>query len=175
MKQQVKELKAFLGVSDSPDEYYSKVKGSCEWIDAREDFQAWRNYDASLTPEHDTGTRTESISIFWVHANPGTGKTVLASHVVSRLQELHVDCAFYYFHMGNKSSSSLSAFLRSVALQMASSNPTIRERLHKLQQEGSNLDLDDSQAIWMKIFKKCILQVSSSFPLLAYDPYTILT
>lgn len=37
--------------------------------------------------------------IVWVYARLGTGKTVLASHVISELQELNYECAYHYFHV----------------------------------------------------------------------------
>jgi hypothetical protein len=104
----------------------------------------------------------KDLSIYWVHANPGTGKTVLASHVVSLLQECRLECAYYFFHAGDKDSRSLGTFLRSIAFQMAMSNTVVRETLFKLRQEGSNFDMDDSRTIWTKIFRKAIFQVRLS-------------
>lgn len=100
-------------------------------------------------------------SIIWVRADPGTGKTVLASHVISRLQELKLECAHYYFHVGNKAASSLSDFLRSMAFQMALSNAAIREVLLQAWTDGSTFDPDDATTIWIKLFVKGIFQVGA--------------
>ena len=100
-------------------------------------------------------------SILWVHADPGTGKTVLAAHVVSKLQELKLECAHYYFHVGSKAASSLGDFLRTMAFQMALSNAAIRDVLLQAQTYGSTFDPDDATTIWNKIFVKGIFQVSS--------------
>lgn len=99
------------------------------------------------------------MAIFWIHVNPGTRKSVLASHVVSQLQNFKLEWASHFFHVGNKKSRSLGVLLRSIAYQMALSNATIRDSLFKLFEEGSTFDLDDSRTIWTKLFKKFILLV----------------
>lgn len=146
-------------VSDRPDEHYQKVDGSCQWIDEREDYQDWRDGANDLLAQQAPDVQNMNPSIIWVHANPGTGKTVLAAHVISELHEFQVECAYYYFHIGNKAARTLADFLRSIAYQMALSNATIREKLVKMCQEGSTFDLDDDRTIWIKVFRKCILQV----------------
>jgi Cdc6-like AAA superfamily ATPase len=160
-REQLRALRSYLGVSDRPDEYHQKVDGSCQWIDARDDFQDWRDCAEDFLAKEGTELGGKNMSIYWVHANPGTGKTVLASHVISQLQEFQLECAYYYFHVGNKASQSLGDLLRSISYQMAMSNAAIREKLFKLRQEGSTFDMDDSRTIWMKIFKKGILPASS--------------
>ena len=50
---------------------------------------------------------------------PGVGKTVLAGHVRAHLQEYRLDCAYCFFHYGNKSGQRLSRLLISLAYQTA--------------------------------------------------------
>ncbi|KAF7561983.1 hypothetical protein G7046_g2154 [Stylonectria norvegica] len=159
-REQMKTLKAYLGISDRPDEQYQSVEGSCQWIDARDDFQDWRDSAVGLLTA-DTGEAEgdqHNVSLYWIHANPGAGKTHLASHVISDLQEFKLECAYYYFHVGNKTSQSLGDFLRSIAYQMAMSNAAIRERLVALCHDGSAFDMDNARNIWTKVFKKGIFQ-----------------
>ncbi|KAK3941413.1 hypothetical protein QBC46DRAFT_258764 [Diplogelasinospora grovesii] len=157
-REQMRALRAFLGISDRPAEDHQKVEGSCQWIEDRDDFQEWRDCPGdSLAPDA-VKSGNSNLSIFWIHANPGTGKTVLASHVISHLQEFQLECAYHYFHVGDKDSSSLGAFLRSIAYQTATLNAGVRERLFALCQEGSTFDMDDPRAIWTGIFRKSILQ-----------------
>ncbi|KAL2020066.1 hypothetical protein VTK56DRAFT_8870 [Thermocarpiscus australiensis] len=157
--QQLRAIRTFLGVSEGPDEQHQKVEGSCEWIDAREDYCNWRDFPAECCTPENWPVRDKTVSIFWVHANPGTGKTVLASHVICQLQAFRLECAYHYFHLADKNSRSLGTFLRSIAYQMATSNAAIRERLFKLLQEGTTFDMDDSRIIWTKLFRKGIFQV----------------
>ncbi|KAK3947133.1 hypothetical protein QBC32DRAFT_98334 [Pseudoneurospora amorphoporcata] len=155
-KEQLRQLRTFLGMAEKPDEQFWKVDGSCQWINTRDDFQEWR--DGHRAEGHSEHTINEKIlAIFWIHANPGTGKSVLASHVSSQLQEFNLECASHYFHVGDTKSRSLGVLLRSIAYQMALSNATIRERLFILFEEGATFDMDDSRTIWTKLYKKCIL------------------
>ncbi|KAK9799961.1 putative NACHT and WD domain protein [Seiridium cardinale] len=159
-KEQMRLLKLYLGITDRPEEQYPKADGSCQWIDAREDFRAWRDSAGDLFTEESQGRHADhkNISLFWVHANPGTGKTYLASSVAAQLQEFQLECASYHFHFGDKSSKSLGDLLRGMAYQMASSNAAIRQSLVALYKDGSTFDKDDTRTIWNKIFKKGIFQ-----------------
>ncbi|KAI0886353.1 NACHT and WD domain protein [Annulohypoxylon maeteangense] len=164
LREQMSILKSYLSISDPPDDHFPAIDGSCQWIDSRDDFRGWRDApdEFSFTQNNETGNRAPSI--FWVHANPGTGKTYLAAHVVSQLCQLQLECAYYYFHAGNKSSKSLGELLRSIAYQMASSNESIRKRLTSLYEEGSCFNADDSRTIWTKVFKKGVFQSHANTP-----------
>ena len=164
-KLQLRTLQKFLGIFAAPDEYHEKLEGSCEWLDERGDFREWRDAPDDVNTGYNT---TYSPSLYWINANPGAGKTVLASHVVLQLREFRLQRAFYHFHVGNKASQSLPYFLRSVAYQMAASNVAICDEVVKLYREGSTFDPDDARAIWSKVFRAGILQVSSLRPV---DPY----
>lgn len=155
----MKVLQLFLSISDRPDEHYHRVEGSCQWIDARDDFQEWRDPAGELVRD-ETAAPKKNPSIFWVAANPGTGKTYLAAHVIDELDQFQLECSYYFFHIGNKSSRSLGNFLRSTAYQMAMSNAFVREKLVGLCEEGSTFDKDDAATIWTKVFKRGIFQVS---------------
>lgn len=155
----MKVLQSFLSISDHPDEHYHRVEGSCQWIDARDDFQEWRDPAGELIRD-EIPAPEKNPSIFWVAANPGTGKTYLAAHVIDELDQFKLECSYYFFHIGNKSSRCLGNFLRSIAYQMAMSNAFVREKLVGLCQEGSTFDKDDAATIWTKVFKRGIFQVS---------------
>lgn len=161
-KEQMSLLKSFLGVSDRPDEQYPRTEGSCQWINDREDFQEWRDSAAESLDEAEPTPPAKNPSIFWVYANPGSGKTFLAAHIVDELAQSQLECAYYFFHVGNKTSHTLGDFLRSIAYQMATSNASVRDKLVTLCQEGSSFDKDDAGTIFTKIFKRGIFQVSAN-------------
>ncbi|KAJ4164282.1 hypothetical protein LMH87_005960 [Akanthomyces muscarius] len=163
---QMKTLKPYLGISDVPDEHHDTVEGSCEWIESRDDFQDWQHVDSPSQKfaNEEIGPGPKDISIFWVHASPGSGKTYLASYVQSQLESTRLQCAYYYFHVGKKTSRSLAPFLRSIAYQMATTSTLVRDKLYKLYQDGSIFDMDDAWTIWTKVFKKGILQIESDVP-----------
>jgi hypothetical protein len=156
----MKLLSSYLRIFDSSDDQIITAEGSCQWLDSRDDFQDWRDPPDDLIADHDRRSNSRNPSIFWVHANPGTGKTFLAAHIISQLSQYKLECAYYYFHIGRKASQSLAGLLRSLAHQMASTNACIREQLTKLCEDESTFDLDDARAIWTRIFRKGIFQVS---------------
>ncbi|KAH6651315.1 NACHT and WD domain protein [Chaetomium tenue] len=157
--EQLRDLRGFLGVYDGLSEQpqHQRAEETCEWLDAREDFRSWRD-------GHKTGKEmdNDNLSIFWVQAPPGSGKTVLASHVISQLQDSGVACASYHFHVGTKGFSSVGSFLRSIAYQMAASNTAIRMRLFQLLQEGLVVNVDEPTAIWNTVFRKGIFKTQLS-------------
>ena len=157
---QMKSLRAYLDVSDRPEDDFAnqeniKVAGSCRWLEEREDFETWRDM-----LDDTFGEKVDNTPQFYcLSAKPGVGKTVLAGHIVAHLQELHLDCAYYFFHHGNKSGQSLSGLLRSLAYQMACTNTGVRELLHQMKDDGAILDKDDERSIWRKVFLSGVLQV----------------
>jgi len=150
-RSQLMALRGFLGIQPQPDYSYDQVQGTCVWIESRDDFCDWRD-----PPDSDMG---QSPSIYWISAHPGTGKTLLATHVISHLQQCKLACSYYYFQFGKKASQTLSDFLRSMAYQMAQSNAAVRDVLLQLQQDGSTFDVDDARAIWTKLYKRGVLLV----------------
>jgi hypothetical protein len=158
---QMRSLIGYLDVSGRPENELAnqeeiKAIGSCKWFEERENFQAWRDvFDDTLGEKHD-----HIPQFYWLSARPGTGKSVLAGHIVAHLQNFHLDCAYYFFHHGNKNGQVLSGLLRSLAYQMALSNAGIREKLVQLKDDGVILDKDDERSIWRKVFLNGILRVS---------------
>ncbi|KAB5572683.1 NACHT and WD domain protein [Coniochaeta sp. 2T2.1] len=145
-------IQSFLGITHAggTDEHQEKLEGSCQWIEQRPDFQQW------ITPPTEL---KQSPSIYWVTANPGAGKTVLAAHIVSQFQEYRLPHASFFFQFGKKTTQSLAAALRSIAYDMAKSNTAVRDLLFKLQEDGMTMDHDDARAIWAKVFRAGIFQI----------------
>lgn len=99
-------LSKFLGVSSAPEDdlmanEFQKLPETCQWFLQRGVFQQWCNATTSKT--------------LWLRGRPGAGKSVLASHVISHLQTLNLDCSYFFFKEGDKSKSSINAFLRCIA------------------------------------------------------------
>ncbi|KAJ3487312.1 hypothetical protein NLG97_g6435 [Lecanicillium saksenae] len=95
---QIKALKQYLGISDIPEEHHTTVEGSCEWIEARHDFQDWQDATGPVetTINDDMGPKPKNIAIFWVNASPGSGKTYLASAAVrEKLYKMYQDGSIF--------------------------------------------------------------------------------
>jgi hypothetical protein len=150
----MRDVHELLRVLYVPEEHHDKLEGSCEWIEDREDYRAWIGAES-----RDQLRQTYRPLIFWVQAHPGAGKTVLATHVISQLSHFRLSHASYFFHFGKKSAQSLAGLLQSLALQMASVDPSIREKLVEIHATGSSFDLDDARTVWQKIFVGGIFQV----------------
>ncbi|KAI0406840.1 NACHT and WD domain protein [Xylaria palmicola] len=154
-KAQLQLLQNFLRITGPPDECHDRLGGSCQWINERDDFKEWRDshdgWDDCQKPQ-------SAPSIYCVLANPGAGKTTLAAHVASHLVQFQLPRAFYHFHVGKKSQESLSGCLRSIALQMAIANSAIRTGLSGLIEERVDVDPDDAQAVWQRVFRAVVFQ-----------------
>jgi WD40 repeat protein/pimeloyl-ACP methyl ester carboxylesterase len=156
-RQQMHTLEAYLNVSEAPEVDHSnqedlKTPGSCQWIDERVTFQAWRdNFDSP-------------VQIYWLSAKPATGKSVCAAHVVSHLQDLGLDCSYYFFKFGNKTKQVLSGLFRSLAYQMALLHPGVRETFYSMQAQHNDFDKDDEGTIWRKLFVNGLLKTKLHRP-----------
>lgn len=118
----------------------ARIPGSCEWFTAKQEFTEWR-ISLPGTP-----------SLLWLSGNPGSGKSVLASYVVSCLEGQNLDCSHFFFKRGVEGKSSVSDCLRSLAYQMALTNLEVRKVLLTLQANGVALEKHDERTIWRKLF-----------------------
>jgi len=150
----MRDVEDLLRVQYVPEEHHDKLEGSCRWIEDRKDFQTWIGAE-----QVDKTARTYRPSIFWVQAQAGAGKTVLAAHVISQLAHFRLSHASHFFHFGKKSTQSLASLLQSLALQMAHDNEEIRGKLAEIHATASSFDQDGAHAIWHKIFLGGIFQV----------------
>lgn len=146
-KAQMKVVQTYVDIYDHPDDDLdTAIKGTCEWINVKEDFEDWR--DGNTFAEQ----ADNSFRCYWISAKPATGKSALSGHVATHLQESGLDCCYYFFHYGNKSKQKLSGLLRSLVYQMAQSNTTFRHKILQLIDEGVQFDKDDERGIWRKLF-----------------------
>ncbi len=141
----MRELETYLDVSGKPEDdlidlQEARMEGSCEWLADKDSFQRW------LDPQ------SKSPRIYWINANPATGKSVLSGYIIEHLESLNLSCSYYFFRHGDKVKSSLSGFLRSIAYQMALANIQVREKLVSLMDRDIRFDKDDDRVIWRKLF-----------------------
>jgi hypothetical protein len=151
-KAQLATLQSYLGVPGRPEGHHVQMEGSCRWIEHRDDFQQWL-----------AGGGTNP-SFYVMTAQPGAGKTVLATHVISQLKALNMSCAFHYLQSGNDHGQSLAGLLRSIAYQMAATTTAFRDVLLRLHNDGSTFAMDDARTIWVNIFKEGLFRTPSLNP-----------
>jgi WD40 repeat protein len=147
---QMETLSTFLGVSDTPDdqlEYQSqRLASTGDWILEKGSFVDWRDASCSQT--------------FWLRGRPGTGKSVLSSHIVTHLQEQGHDCCYYYFVQGDKSRASINSFLRSMAWQMAMLHPAILDIILDIaaNMQTKTINKVDHIVVWRRLYLSGILK-----------------
>ena len=136
-------LEEFLGVSDAPQDDLMHVEdarmpGSCLWLLGKESFVHWRD--------------SAKAQIYWISAQPATGKSMLAGYVISHLKDLNRDCCYYFFSKGDKVKSTISSFLISMAWQLAFMHPEVLRTFLEIRELGDQLAKTDYRTIWRKLY-----------------------
>jgi pimeloyl-ACP methyl ester carboxylesterase len=151
--QQQQTVNGVLGVSDQSEVDYMydllcsrRVEGSCEWITQRQAFRRWA-YDED-----------PDFNVYWMTAKAGAGKSVLCAYLIKLLRLREHSPAFFFFGHEKKTKPSVSAFLRSCAAHVASSNPAVLENMCKICSRNPDLAEADAGKVWRKLFSECILK-----------------
>lgn len=136
-------ISTLLSVSSSPDEDHNSLRqrwrvGTCQALVKNSTFISW--------------SETSKSSALWVHAKPGSGKSVKASFVINYLAESDCCCQYFFHKYEDVTKRSPSSLLRSLAYQIARGIPAFRERLCCLGFDGLRLEKADACAIWQKLF-----------------------
>jgi hypothetical protein len=177
IRDQMRILAGFLGISEAEDEELSnledaEVSGSCQWLLKKQSFIDWRDARGDSDPtEIDLPARTRNLAIsrrnraehllaprfFWLTGAPGTGKSVLAAHVIRDLENR--DCSFYFLKHSDRSKQNLSGLLKSIAYQMARRDVALRQSLLSMLKEGGlTAEKNDIIAIWKQLFVQKIFR-----------------
>lgn len=150
-------LQEYLGVTDIPDEDLesldaTKLGGSCEWFTRGENFQTWQE------------SHSQSYPYFWLNAQQTAGKSVMAAHVIRVLESVNANYSYYFFKHNDRSKTTLSGCLRSLAYQMSLSDIRISQKILLLKEESVRLDLKNELAIWRKLFIDGIFEIPQDRP-----------
>lgn len=89
--------------------------------------------------------------MLWLHALPGSGKSILSSFIANHLREESF-CVYYFFRFGDQSKRSLSTCLRTTAYQIAEQLPQFRHALKDIRFSAGMTEKTDPKTIWDKIF-----------------------
>jgi WD40 repeat protein len=154
-------LKSYLGCEEVQDDMLetileSKADGTCKWLELRGQFDRW------ISPNDES-----RIWLYWLHGPTGTGKSVVAAHVIELLCSRAIgkqDFSYFFFLRGNKFHRSVSSLLRSFAFQMADQHDDIKQEIRNIQKSGTDLEEADEKTIWKKLFVNCILKFNIASP-----------
>ncbi|KAF2745350.1 hypothetical protein M011DRAFT_145485 [Sporormia fimetaria CBS 119925] len=157
----LKALKAFLDIDELPEDDFlnaedAKLPGTCEWISTKDYYTNW--IDQSY----------KGLRLLWLKAKPASGKSILAGHIISDLNEARSKCSYYFFKYGDHSKTKLGACFRSIAFQMALRDPRIMSALMQLEADDVKLDLENARSVWRKLF------VNTIFPLVIEPQYWVI-
>lgn len=150
-------LECLLAVSETPEDDYiffleRWMSGTCEWIHSNKAFSTW------LQESRPSG-------IFWLHALPASGKSIMSAYLIKHFRHIGVICQFFFFRFGDQTKRSLSALLRSLAFQIAEQVPEYRRALLKLSADGMRLEKSDARTIWQKLFVSILFRLDLTTPL----------
>ncbi|SPQ27547.1 ba20391f-efb7-42e8-bde8-8fceab49913d [Thermothielavioides terrestris] len=95
---------------------------------------------------------------------PGSGKSIACGHVIRFLEDCNFDCSYYFLRHGNTETSTPSAFLRSLAFQMAWSNFDIRKAILAMIANNERFNTNDHNLIWNGIFVGQIFKTTFHSP-----------
>jgi len=135
------------------DHFHEKcMNDTCSWVLEESTFRTFLN---------DSHQRAR---ILWCTGKPGAGKSVLTSFIVNRFRTLGLRCAFFFFRSGDQVGNSLNSLLLSLAYQIASSEPSYRQRLLQMSNEGLNVQRSATHLIWQKLFVSSLLKTTINEP-----------
>lgn len=136
-------------------EFFSKrwTTGTCDWILSHPTFKEWVRDDG------------ESPTMLWLHALPGSGKSILSSFIVNYLLETSL-CVYHFFRFGDQSKRSLNTCLRNTVYQIAARLPQFRYALKDMVSSNKSIEKEDPKTIWKKIFVDILFKLK--FPTTLY-------
>jgi WD40 repeat protein len=134
----------YLGVPEPLDDDLitaedARAPGTCEWLTNKDIYLRWSDF------------AVHSPRVLWLHGPAASGKSVLAAFVIGKLRQMKLNCSYFFFKYGDETKSQLSACLRSLAYQMASTDVRIRATLAEMHDDDIKFDYDNERIIWRKI------------------------
>ncbi|KAK2599454.1 hypothetical protein N8I77_011208 [Diaporthe amygdali] len=153
---ELQKVQNFLSITESVDldlNLFSRrrTESTCTWILERTEVHSWI-------------TSTSVPQLVWIHGRPGRGKSVLSSFLIEHLREEGRLVQHFFFRNGDESKRSISAFLRSIAYQIATQVPAFRRSLLALADGGYKIREADWRSTWTKLFVGLLFQMDVLAP-----------
>ncbi|KAH0538685.1 hypothetical protein FGG08_004760 [Glutinoglossum americanum] len=153
----MREVERLLSISNAPDDDYVSLRdrwrtGTCEGVLSEPGFIDWT-------------LSSSRSSILWVHARPGSGKSIQSSFLIDHLIKSDRHCHYFFFRYGDSTRRSPNALLRSLAFQVARDVPAFREALCCFADGGLRLEKADARTIWQKLFVSTLFKIQRLTPL----------
>src|SRR6266536_422474 len=144
-------------LSSPPEEDYASFRdqrkpGTCERILSNDTFVHWTS-------------RWVSSGVFWIHARPGSGKSVQSSYLIDHYTQSGYCCAYFFFKYGDSTKRSANSLFRSLAFQIARDVPAFHRAISEMSDDGLRLEKTDARTVWHKIFVSVLFKIDLSRPL----------
>ena len=152
----MKKIEKLLGVSGTPEDDYTALyhrwkSGTCNSILSAPAFRDWT----------DSSVRSK---ILWLHAQPGSGKSIQASFVVNHLIKSARCCSYFFFHHGTSTKKSTADLLKSLSFQIAQNVPEYEEAINLMADDSVSLEKADVETLWSKLFSTALFTLTNQRP-----------
>ena len=124
-----------------------RSSGPCEWLLSDPAFIDWAQ-------------PTTFSQVLWLHARPGSGKSILCSFLIDHVIKSGKLCSFFFFKYGHNSKRTENYLLRSLALQIALQVSEFEMALYSLYEEGIRLEKMEARAIWQRLFVSVLFKLN---------------
>ncbi|THY13723.1 hypothetical protein D6D02_04599 [Aureobasidium pullulans] len=111
--------------------------------------------NAVLSVGNERAETLNDDTLLWIRGPPAAGKSFLAAHVVDKLRGGPNNVCYYFFVKGDKSRTSVSSFLQSMASQTASAVPEVAKLIDDMLKDEPDQEL----IIWRKLWLDGILRL----------------
>jgi len=139
--------------TDAPFNSYNKQHASTCLPDTRVDL---------LQEIYDWADGQDEQCIFWLNGLAGTGKSTIARTVAHRYFDQRRLGASFFFSRGGGDVSHAGKFVASIAVQLASSVPTLQRSICDAVSEDTNIDSRGLRDQWNQLILRPLLHLNSS-------------
>ncbi|KAL3434765.1 hypothetical protein BDV09DRAFT_168924 [Aspergillus tetrazonus] len=160
MAEESRKIEKLLLVTSKHEEEFETLcswwlEGTCDWIFDVATVKNW------LKDEEEV----EEVPIVQFKAPPASGKSVLSAYLVRELRSRGHSVLYFFFRSEDSDQRTVSFFLRSTALQLASVSPAYKEKLLHIAIGGHNVMTSSSTDVFRKLFQFASSGVDFPYPL----------
>ncbi|ETR98417.1 hypothetical protein M419DRAFT_88907 [Trichoderma reesei RUT C-30] len=128
------------------------VPGTCNWFLEESQVKSWMK-------------ASSESHILWYNAPPASGKSVLSAFIINHLQELGLQCQYFFFSYSDQRKRSVAGCLKALALQIARDLPEFRKVLSRSRPANLGFQSTEPSLIWRNTMERLLLSTSRSTPL----------